>query len=219
MPSFRPAAAVALAALALALAACQPTPAPPAASPSATATTAPSRPPGETPDASPSTTPSAEAPAPRPSSTTGEGGLPADCESAYSPQTVQRLYDAFGRLNPEGASFNTHFMGDLYDLVQPLPTLTCLWSPPGDTALMTDAIRIAPEQADDVRAILSASIPGCTDTDQGFVCDSETEQTEGAVRIEHHVLHGDLLLMTAGLNADPALVDAAVDDMIATIGG
>jgi hypothetical protein len=202
--------AAVVAAAGIALAACAPEPGPGATSPAPSAAPTTEAPRSPEPTAS-------ETPAPEP--TGSAGALPADCASAYSPQMADRLREAFGQLNPEGGSYNTHFMGDLYDIVQPLPTLTCLWSPPGEVALMTDAILVGPDQADDIRAVLSANIPGCQDTGGDFVCLSESEQTQGAKRTEYHVLHGDLLLLSAGLNADFALVQEAVADMIATIEG
>lgn len=223
MPLVRPAAcAVLLAALALAACAPVPDPADSSGSPSSGATRPPAATPVPTGEASAAPTPpAAEGPGPERSA----GALPADCASAYSPRMRDRLYAEFGQLNPPDGSYNTHAIGDLYDIVQPLPALSCLWTPPGPRALMTDAIRIRPEQADEVRAVLSAHIPGCQEraepgeAGEEFVCVGESEQIQGARRTEYHVLRGDLLLLTAALNADFALVQEAVADLAATIEG
>lgn len=215
MRSVRPAAsAFALAVTALALAACAPE-AGPSASPtpsvSAEAT------PGATRTPTPGT-PTPGEPTPTPTPTADAGGLPADCEAAYSPAMVERLRAEFGQLNPDVEYYSTK-VGDLADVIQGSTTLACLWTPPGQTALMTNASIVRAEHAAYLRDVLPTHFPGCEDDGAQLVCSRQAEQIQGAKEIEHVVLRGDRLYTTLALNTDLALVQDAVADMIAAIEG
>lgn len=235
MPQLRPVAALALAALALALAACQPEPAPTAAPPGATAS---ARPTAATPSATPTATPSearpggdptdsaepeptqTSRPAPAPTPTAGKPTLPADCTQAYSPAMQERLLAEFGALNPPGASrYPSSKIADLLDVIQGSPNLSCFWTPPGETGLMTNAAVIPAEHEQFVRDVLAANFPGCSETEEQPTCSRAAEQIEGAQETEYVVLRDHLMLTTLALNADTALVEAAVGDMLAAIAG
>ncbi|MER7798083.1 hypothetical protein [Microbacterium sp. NPDC096154] len=230
MPSARPVAALALIGVGLALAACQPEPeSTPTATPSASET-APGRPSGSpVPSTEPETTPepsvpgpseSAAPPAPAPSPPADAGGLPVDCAHAYSAQMQDWLYAEFGHLNPPDASrYPSSKVADLLDVIHGTPNLTCFWTPPGDRALNSNAAIIRPQHVALVRDVLAANFPGCDDTGPQLTCSRQGEQIQGAVEIEHVVLRGDLLVTTLALNADAALVDEAVDDMLAHLPG
>jgi hypothetical protein len=203
-------AAPALVLAALALAACQPEPAPsPSPSPTSAA-------PSESPAPGETTAPTASAaPAPGASTDAEARALPADCERAYSLQMQDSLYSEFGRLNPPDASrYPSSKVADLLDVIQGTPNLTCFWTPPGDRGLNTNAALIRPQHVALVKDVLAANFPGCETTGDEMRCSRQGEQIEGAVETESVVLRGDLLVTTLGLNADPAIVEEAVNDFL-----
>ncbi|WP_345752911.1 hypothetical protein [Microbacterium rhizophilus] len=206
---------------ALALAACQPTPEP-VESPVPTSE-APSEAPSDAPSASPSAVPepstSAE-PSPEPTESAEAGALPAECEAAYSPEMTDWLYDSFGQLNPaEADPVPSSKVVDLLDVIQGAENLNCYWTPPGETALVSNAA-IVPAQHDQfVRDVLTQNFPGCDASGEVVDCERQGEQQKGMVEIEHVVLRGDLMLTTYAFNADPAVVQSAVDDMLAHLRG
>lgn len=205
----------ALALATVGLAACQPTPGPtgsPAASEQPTSSAAPS--------GQPSTAPTSPAPStsatPTPTATAGAGGLPADCGQAYSAQTQDWLYDAFGQLNPaEASQVPSSKVVDLLDVIQGAPNLNCYWTPPGETALVSNAAIVPAQHKQFVRDVLTQNFPGCDATGDTVDCERQGEQQQGVIEFERVVLRGDMMLTTYAMNADEALVDEAVADMLA----
>ncbi|MEL5991441.1 hypothetical protein ACOKGD_04205 [Microbacterium phosphatis] len=193
--------AVVLALAALALAACTPEAAP--TEPAPTESPAP---------AAPTETPGATGP----TATAAPSGLPADCAQAYSPAMQDRLLAAFAQLNPaEAAAVPSSKIVDLLDVIQGSPNLTCSWTPPGTTALISTAALIPEEHQEFVRSALTQNFPACDATGGPVDCERRGEQQQGSVEIERVVLRGDLMLSTYALNADPSLVSDAIADMIA----
>jgi hypothetical protein len=209
----------ALALATVGLAACQPTPGPtesPAASEQPTPSAAPS--------GQPSTAPTSPAPStsatPTPTPTAGAGGLPADCSQVYSAQMQDWLYDAFGQLNPAAASqVPSSKVVDLLDVIQGAPNLNCYWTPPGETALVSNAAIVPAQHEQFVRDVLTQNFPGCDAAGDTVDCERQGEQQQGVIEFERVVLRGDLMLTTYAMNADEALVDEAVADMLAHLPG
>ncbi|MFL0411924.1 hypothetical protein ACH0AH_12170 [Microbacterium paludicola] len=211
----------ALALATVGLAACQPTPGPtesPAASEQPTPSAAPSGQPSTAPT-SPAPSTSAT-PTPTPTPTAGAGGLPADCGQAYSAQMQDWLYDAFGQLNPaEASQVPSSKVVDLLDVIQGAPNLNCYWTPPGETALVSNAAIVPAQHEQFVRDVLTQNFPGCDATGDTVDCERQGEQQQGVIEFERVVLRGDLMLTTYAMNADEALVDEAVADMLAHLPG
>jgi len=220
----RAALALALGAAALALAACQPEPAA-TSTPSASATPAPtssatpepgSAAPGatDTPAAPatprPSASPAPSAPAPAPSA----GALPADCRDLYSPAMYDALLAEFGQLNPD-VTFPSTEVADVLDVLQGAPSLSCLWTPPGKTAISTNVALVTPEQARYAVDAFNANFIACEEDAGQTVCQASGSQFENTESGEYHVLRGDLLVTTHWLNTDRAR--AAVDDLLARL--
>lgn len=204
--------AVVLLAGSLALAACAPDQ--PAATPTPTATPATESPvpTSEAPDPSPTPTP--QTPTPTPTIQVTPGGLPADCESAYSPAMRERL-EAFGALNTGRQYAWSSKVADLLDVIQGAPNLTCDWYPGGD-AFLTQNAALIPEMRDQlVRDALTRDFSGCDATGESVDCQRELERQQGFPEYERVLLRGHLLFTTYAANADKTLVDDAIADMLA----
>ncbi|WP_203135769.1 hypothetical protein [Microbacterium sp. JZ31] len=209
-------AAPALVLAVFALAACQPTP-DPTDSPAPTSeapTVAPTEP-TDSPEPSASATPT---PSPTPTETPDAGALPASCEEAYSLQMQDWLFAELGALNPSDADLvPSSKLADLLDVIQGSPNLTCYWTPEGGgtMALNSNAAVISAEHEQFVRDALGQAFPGCDATAEHVRCTREGEQQEGTLETETVVLRGDVMLTTYAMNVDGALVQEAVDDMLA----
>lgn len=203
----------ALALAVFALAACQPTPGPtdePA--PTSEAPTDPA-PTSEAPTDSPEPTPTAT-----PTQTPDASALPATCEEAYSLQMQDWLFAELGALNPSDADLvPSSKVADLLDVIQGSPNLTCYWTPHGGgtMALHSNAAIISDAYQQHVRDALTQGFPGCDTSAEDVTCMREGEQQQGTVETEHVILRGDLMMTTYAMNVDPAIVQEAVNDMLA----
>lgn len=203
----RMAGVVLITAAALLTAGCRPEPAPSATEePSATATATATATPSATPSPTPSGTP---APA---------FGLPADCESLYSPAMLASLEAENPPLNDPGVTMLSTQDVDLLEIIDGADTIRCSWGAPGELGLATNVTVIDADQAEFIADELAVSGFDCAAHAGGTLCRAEqkgvTQDDVEYASGETHFVGAGAWVSTAWINFSP---DGYTEDIVATL--